>query len=252
MTDSKIATRLYIETPLAAGAEVELQKHHAHFLKSVLRLDFGRHLLVFNGRDGEWLAEIAELDKKRGRLILQRQTRSQQEGSDIWLAFAPIKAGRIDWLVEKATELGASRLLPVLTRRTVVERVKLDRLQANAREAAEQCERLDVPIIQEPQSLEHLIRHWPAERPLLVAAERAEAPPLPRALEALQAPLGVLTGPEGGFAPEELKLLMTADFVRPVSLGPRILRAETAALTALAVVQAATATGPGDLVARGC
>src|SRR5690625_5037587 len=151
MKEARIATRLYIEVDLAPEQNVELGKQHAHFLKSVLRLEPGSMLLVFNGRQGEWLAEIAELDKKTGRLTLRHQTRRQEEGDDLWLAFAPIKAGRIDWLVEKATELGAARLLPVITRRTVVERVKLERLQANAREAAEQSERLDGPDILEPQ-----------------------------------------------------------------------------------------------------
>ena len=238
MTNSKIATRLYSETDLSAGVEVELERRHAHFLKTVLRLEQGRHLLVFNGRDGEWLAQIADLDRKGGRLALQRQTRPQEGQTDIWLAFAPVKAGRIDWLVEKATELGASRLLPVVTRRTVVERVKLDRLQANAREAAEQCERLDVPIIQEPQSLEQLIRHWPADRPLLIAAESGDAPPLPQVMEDLQGPAGLLTGPEGGFAPEERERLRALPFTTAVSLGPRILRADTAAIAAMTLWQA--------------
>lgn len=239
MKNRKPSTRLWLEAALAPEARVDLDQAQAHFLKTVLRLEPGSRLLVFNGQDGEWLAEIATLDKKAGYLTLQRQTRAQETSSDIWLAFAPIKAGRIDWLVEKATELGAARLLPVITRRTVVERVKLERLQANAREAAEQSERLDVPEILEPQPLERLLQQWPAERTLLVAAETGSAEPLPEALEALSGPVGLLIGPEGGFAPEELELVARATFVRRVSLGPRILRAETAALAALAVVQAA-------------
>ena len=239
MKNRKPSTRLWLEAALAPEARVDLDQAQAHFLKTVLRLEPGSRLLVFNGQDGEWLAEIATLDKKAGYLTLQRQTRAQETSSDIWLAFAPIKAGRIDWLVEKATELGAARLLPVITRRTVVERVKLERLQANAREAAEQSERLDVPEILEPQPLERLLQQWPAERTLLVAAETGSAEPLPEALEALSGPAGLLIGPEGGFAPEELELVARATFVRRVSLGPRILRAETAALAALAVVQAA-------------
>src|SRR5690625_2758605 len=239
MKEARIATRLYIEGDLAPEQNVELGKQHAHFLKSVLRLEPGSMLLVFNGRQGEWLAEIAELDKKTGRLTLRHQTRPQEEGGDIWVAVAPVTAGRIDWLVEKATELGAARLLPVITRRTVVDRVKLHHQQPNAREAAEQSERLDVPEILEPQPLERLLQQWPAERTLLVAAETGSAEPRPEALEALSGPAGLLIGPEGGFAPEELELVARAPIARRVSLGPRILRAETAALAALAVVQAA-------------
>ncbi|HLW27654.1 MAG TPA: 16S rRNA (uracil(1498)-N(3))-methyltransferase [Kiloniellales bacterium] len=240
MSRLKPATRLYLEADLVRDGTVELDRAQAHFLKTVLRLESGASLLVFNGRDGEWEASVSFLDKKAGGLSLERQRRPQEASSDLWLAFAPIKAGRIDWLVEKATELGVSRLLPVITRRTVVERVKLERLQANAREAAEQSERLDIPDVLEPQSLDRLLQSWPAERRLLVAAERQRAQPLPEALASELGAYGLLIGPEGGFAPEELERAARFPFVSFVSLGPRILRAETAALAALAVTQAVT------------
>lgn len=237
-TTEKTAARLFLEAELQNSAVLPLEPPQAHFLKTVLRLEVGRRLLVFNGRDGEWLAKIIELDRKRGKLQLLRQTRMQEPEPELWLAFAPIKAGRIDWLVEKATELGASRLLPVLTERTIVERVKLERLQTHAREAAEQCERLTLPEIEPPRSLDDLLRRWPAGRRLLLAAERSEAPPLPQVLQQGKPPLGLLVGPEGGFTEAELKRLAAHDDVQAVALGPRILRSETAALAGLAVLQA--------------
>lgn len=238
MRNAKPTTRLFLDTSLAEGGELPLERDQAHFLRSVLRLAPGAALLVFNGRDGEWAAEIAALDKKEGRLRLLRRTRPQAPEPDHWLAFAPIKAGRIDWLVEKATELGVSRLLPVVTRRTVVERVRLERLEAQAREAAEQCERLTLPQIDPPQPLAALLAAWPAQRRLLVGDESGNGATLPQVLQAVKAPLALLVGPEGGFAAEERALLAAAPAVLPVSLGPRILRAETAALAGLAVIQA--------------
>jgi len=241
MAVKKIATRLFIATPLAACGEIAPDKPQAHLLRAVLRLEKGRILTLSNGRDGEWLAEILYLDKKSGVLRLQQQTRLQDREQDVWLAFAPVKAARIDWLVEKATELGVTRFLPVLTQRTIVKRVNLERLKANAREAAEQSERLSVPSFEEPQSLARLMQRWPQDRRLLLAAERARSTPLPRVLDHVTGPLGLLLGPEGGFTQLEFETTTAAGPVRPVSLGPRILRSETAALAGLAVIQALTA-----------
>ncbi len=243
MTAVKPATRLYIEDDLSEGRDILLSKPQAHLLKTVLRLDAGAAVLLFNSRDGEWLAVIEELDKKRGKLQLERQTRAQTTEPDIWLAFAPIKSSRIDWLAEKASELGATRLLPVMTRRTVVDRVNCERLQANAREAAEQCERLNLPLVEAPCSLTEILARWPAERPLLLADEGGSGSALPTALKSISPPLGLLVGPEGGFTPEEREMLLQSPVVTPVSLGPRILRAETAALAVLAVVQALVGDG---------
>lgn len=252
MTAVKPATRLYIDDDLSEGSDILLSKPQAHLLKTVLRLDAGAAVLLFNGRDGEWLAIVEELDKKRGRLRPERQTRAQTTDPDIWLAFAPIKSARIDWLAEKASELGVARLLPVMTRRTVVDRVNCERLQANAREAAEQSERLSLPLVEAPCSLAELLAQWPAERSLLLADEAGSGSPLPSALTSISQslslplgllPLGLLVGPEGGFTPDEREMLLQSPAVTPVSLGPRILRAETAALAVLAVVQSLAGDG---------
>jgi 16S rRNA (uracil1498-N3)-methyltransferase len=239
--EKKIATRLFLEEDLGAGAKIGLDHARAHFLRSVLRLGQGALLGVFNGRDGEWLARIEGMGKGWTSLELLEQRRPQTPEPDLWLAFAPIKRGRIDFLAEKAAEIGASRLLPVITRFTDVSRVNTDRLAANAREAAEQCERLTVPEVAEPIKLSQLADNWPSERRLILCAEFGPARPLAEVLGELgpaPGPLGVLTGPEGGFAASELDALTQLPFVTPVSLGPRILRADTAALAALACCQA--------------
>ena len=239
--EKKIATRLFVEEALSEGAKIGLDHARAHFLRSVLRLPQGAELAVFNGRDGEWLARIEGLGKGWASLEVLALRRPQRAEPDLWLAFAPIKRGRIDFLAEKAAEIGASRLLPVMTRYTDVSRVNTERLAANAREAAEQCERLTVPEVAEPIKLANLADCWPAERRLILCAEFGPAQPIAETLEGLgpePGPLGVLTGPEGGFAASELDALAQLPFVTPVSLGPRILRADTAALAALAICQA--------------
>ena len=242
MSQPKIATRLYVEQDLEEGQPLGLDHAQAHFLRSVLRLETGALLALFNGRDGEWLAEIEGLGKGWASLALRERLRPQSREPDLWLVFAPIKRARIDFLAEKATELGVARLLPAMTRRTNVERVKVERLAANAREAAEQTERLSVPVVEEARPLEAILGDWPAERPLIACAEAGEAVPLAEHLAGwprdAEAPAAVLTGPEGGFAPEEFELLRRHPQVSLVSLGPRILRADTAALAALACWQA--------------
>jgi 16S rRNA (uracil1498-N3)-methyltransferase len=242
MAQPKIATRLYVEQDLEEGQPLGLDHAQAHYLRSVLRLQGGARLALFNGRDGEWLAEIEGLGKGWASLKPLERLREQIREPDLWLVFAPIKRARIDFLAEKATELGVSRLLPAMTRRTNVERVNVDRLAANAREAAEQTERLSVPEVEEPRPLETILGGWPAERPLIACAEAGEAVPLAEHLAGWQRdagqPAAILTGPEGGFAPEEFELLRGHPQVSLVSLGPRILRADTAALAALACWQA--------------
>jgi 16S rRNA (uracil1498-N3)-methyltransferase len=241
----RIETRLFVEADLAAGAAVGLDHARAHFLRSVLRLKRGATLAVFNGRDGEWLARLDAIGKGWASLIIGDRLREQEAGPDLWLAFAPIKRARLDFLVEKAVELGVSALCPVLTRHCVVQRVNLERLAANAREAAEQCERLSVPEVREPRRLCDLVDDWPAERRLLVCAESGPAEPIAEVLAAAardpaagQAGWAIATGPEGGFARSELDGLRKLPFVTPVGLGPRVLRADTAALVALACWQA--------------
>jgi 16S rRNA (uracil1498-N3)-methyltransferase len=235
----KPAARLYVAPALGDRVAIRLEAAQAHYVNTVLRLGRGDVVALFNGRDGEWLGRIDGFGKGWCSVTLVEQRREQQPEPDLWLVFAPIKRARIDFLAEKATELGVSDLYPVQTSHTVVGRVNLDRLRANAVEAAEQTERLTVPAVHEPQELAALLARWPAERRLLLCDESGAAAPIGEVLrETAAARWGVLVGPEGGFAETELDALRKLAFVAPVSLGPRVLRADTAALAALAVVQA--------------
>ena len=227
----KSLPRLFVRTALGDGAQVELDPAQANYLGNVLRLKEGAELLVFDGRSGEWLARIAEAGKKWMTLAVGRKTREAESVPDVWLAFAPVKRAQTDWLVEKATELGAARLIPVMTQRTVAERVKLERLEAIAIEAAEQCGRTVLPEIAEPLPLARLLGERDSGRTLYFADEGGGE----RAAEAFKGgPALILIGPEGGFTEEERAAVRAAPNAVPISLGPRILRAETAALAALA------------------
>jgi len=223
--------RLFVRSRLSKDARVELDGGQANYLGNVMRLGAGAELLVFDGETGEWLARIAETGKKRMSLSIERKTREPETIPDVWLAFAPVKRAQTDWLVEKATELGAARLQPVITQRTIAERVKLERLNAIAIEAAEQCGRTRLPEIAAPLPLKQLLSQRDPERRLYFADEAGgEA-----AVQAFEpGPALILTGPEGGFTDGERVLIRAAANAVPVSLGPRILRAETAALAALA------------------
>ena len=231
----KSLPRLYVRQPLAEGAQVALDSAQANYLGNVLRLQEGAELLLFDGASGEWLARIAEASRKRMTLAVENRTREPETIPDVWLAFAPVKRAQTDWLVEKATELGAARLVPVMTRRTVAERVRLERLEAIAIEAAEQCGRTRLPEISEPMPLAHLLRHRDPARTLYFADE-AGGEPLVEALT--QGSAMILTGPEGGFTADERALVRSAPNAVAISLGPRILRAETAALAALTAYMA--------------
>ncbi|MGB8840967.1 MAG: 16S rRNA (uracil(1498)-N(3))-methyltransferase [Aliidongia sp.] len=244
--DTDIAARLYVTAPLGVGAAVQLDSDQTHYLRGVLRLGPGDTLALFDGKAGEWLAVIETLGKHAGVARLDRQTRPQPVEAELWLLFAPVKRTRIDLIVEKATELGATRLMPVITRRTNVARVNTERLRAVAREAAEQTERLSVPEIAEPQRLDQALAAFPADRRLIMCDESGTAPPIAQALSQGPAPLGFVIGPEGGFAPEELDGLRKLPFVTPVGLGPRILRADTAAFAALAIFQALAGDWDGN------
>jgi 16S rRNA (uracil1498-N3)-methyltransferase len=223
--------RLFVRSPIGEGARVELDAAQANYLGNVMRLGVGAELLVFDGQSGEWLARIAETAKKRMTLSVDRRTREPEAIPDVWLAFAPVKRVQTDWLVEKATELGAARLLPVLTKRTVAERVRLDRLEAIAIEAAEQCGRTRLPEIAEPMRLNQLLQSRDASRRLYFADEAGGE----HAAKAFTSdPALILIGPEGGFTDDERTLIRAAANAVPISLGPRILRAETAALASLA------------------
>ncbi len=244
MAEQRIATRLFVAAELAPGAELGLDQARAHFLRSVLRLQRGARLAVFNERDGEWLARIDGLGKGRCSLAVEARRRAPEPEPDLWLVFAPIKRARIDFLAQKATELGASLLQPVMTRHTAVTRVNCERLVANAREAAEQCGRLSVPQVRQPLDLGALVAGWPVQRRLLLCAEAGPVRPIAEALgdaaegSGRSAPWAVMTGPEGGLADSELDALGKLPFVTPVGLGPRVLRSDTAALAALACWQA--------------
>lgn len=222
--------RLFVDQPLAQDLVLTLDGAPANYLANVLRLGPGDRVKLFDDRTGEWLAEIAEAGRKRVTLRVGDHLREREAVPDLWLIFAPIKRGRIDWLVEKATELGVARLVPVLTRRTVVDRLNLDRLRAHIVEAAEQCERTALTRIDEPRKLEALLAAWPGERPLFFADEAGGEP-----LDAAPGPAAILVGPEGGFTDEERAAIRALPQARPVGLGPRILRADTAALAAVAL-----------------
>ena len=232
--------RLFVTSRLEPGFEIALGKEQAHYLGNVLRLKQGENLLVFNGSDGEWCAALGAIGRKGAQARITHQTRPQEEGPDLHYLFAPLKRARLDYMAQKATELGVSALRPVITRHTVTERVKTDRLLANAIEAAEQCGILRVPEVREPEKLGKLIGEWDENRLLIFADEAA---PHTSPIEALQArppgPLAVLIGPEGGFEREERAALLAKRFVLPISLGPRVMRADTAAVAALALVNAA-------------
>jgi len=233
------APRLYVERRLGPGGAVELETGQAHYLRVVLRLGGGAEVVGFNAIDGEWLCRIGEVGKSRVRLSVERQVRVPEPGPDLWLLFAPIKRGRLDWLVEKGTELGVSAMLPVWTARTQSERLNLERLRAHAVQAAEQSERLSVPELWSPATLDRLLAAWPTERHLIVCDESGAGEPIGKAAARLTpGPVAILVGPEGGFDQTELDALDKLSFVTRIGLGPRVLRAETAALAALAVFQA--------------
>lgn len=229
--------RLYIETHLAAGLEIEAEPGQAHHLGAVLRRGVGDAVAVFNARDGEWAGQITALRKDRCRIALEAQNRAPAPEPDLRLMVAALKRDAMEWLVEKATELGVAAIHPVLTRRSVADRVNQARLATIARGAAEQCERLSLPVVHAAMPLHEALSAWDGT-PIFMAAERAGAPALPQALAGQRLPLALLIGPEGGFDRAELDAARSYAFVKTIGLGPRILRAETAAVAGLAVLAA--------------
>ena len=229
--------RLFVGDVLAAGAALTLDGPQAHYLGNVMRRQVGDVVRLFNGRDGEWAALVAAVARKSVTLVAEWQSAPQETVPDLWLCAAPLKKARIDWLAEKACELGVARLQLVITQRTIVERLNLDRLTAHMVEAAEQCGRTAVPGLAEPLKLDRLLKHWPAERALIFADETG-GEPLTTAMARAAAPAAILIGPEGGFTPQEREAIRALPQAVPVSLGPRILRADTAAIAAVAVWQA--------------
>ncbi|WP_135081800.1 16S rRNA (uracil(1498)-N(3))-methyltransferase [Terasakiella sp. SH-1] len=233
--------RLYIDTSLSVGLSQDLSSDQAHYVNNVMRLKVGDEVAVFNGQDGEWLGQISSARKKNCTIQLIEKIREQDSCPDLMLVFAPIKKQRLDFIMEKATELGVSDFQPVITQRTIASKIRSDRLCAQTIEASEQCERLNIPVVHEAVSLVQLVKDWPQERTLFVLNEHGGAKPI---LEGLQefagkeiGPCAILVGPEGGFDPSELDLLAKLQNVVPLSIGPRILRADTAALAAISCWQ---------------
>jgi 16S rRNA (uracil1498-N3)-methyltransferase len=236
MGNAKI--RLFVDQPVGAGQVIALNEAQANYLFAVMRLGVGAQILVFDGQNGEWRAEVAEAGKRKGLLVCVEQTAPLRMPPDLWLLFAPIKKARTDFIVEKATELGAARVIPVQTRFTNADRIRVDKLRAHAIEAAEQCGGTFVPQVDDVLPLVKLLADWPADRRILWCNEHLAgvAKALPRGGEA--GPWAVLIGPEGGFSEDEQALLAAMPQVVQASLGPRILRADTAAVAALTLWQA--------------
>jgi len=230
------APRLFVEAALAEGTSLAGSAAQAHYLGTVLRLGAGEAVRLFNGRDGEFAATIASVRRDRLVLDVGAQTRGQAAEPDVWLVFSPLKRDATDLVVQKAVELGAAALLPVFCARTNTARINEARLTAIAVEAAEQCERLTIPALRPPRALAELLADWPRDRVLAAAMERVPGLPSPAGVAAG----ALLVGPEGGFTPGELDVMRATPFIQPVSLGPRILRAETAALAGLALLLSRT------------
>jgi 16S rRNA (uracil1498-N3)-methyltransferase len=234
--------RLHVQGALCAGALITLDQPQSHYLGSVMRRQPGDMVRLFNGRDGEWAARVASVAKKAVTLAAEHQSGRQEQVPDLWLCAAPLKKGRIDWLVEKACELGVARLVLVTTQRTVVDKPNLERLMAHLVEAAEQSGRTAVPELPEPLSLSQMLKNWPADRALIFADETGgEA--MAATMARVPAPAAILIGPEGGFTAPERDAIRAHPGAVAVSLGPRILRADTAALAAVAVWQAINGQG---------
>ncbi|TAH36040.1 MAG: 16S rRNA (uracil(1498)-N(3))-methyltransferase [Alphaproteobacteria bacterium] len=231
-TEYKAKTRLYLASDLAAGRDIPLNKDQAHYLRNVLRADTGAKIHVFNGRDGEY---VAEFDGKTS-IVTGTQTESQKSDLDVWVLFAPVKKDQTDFILQKCTELGASVLQPVFTDYTNTERFNIERAAANVIEASQQSRRLTVPAVKQADSLKNILAAWPKDRALIFCDEMRTSPPLPKILADMQGQKpAFLSGPEGGFSAKERDYLNSLPFVKSANLGPRVLRAETAAMTGLAV-----------------
>ena len=236
----KSLPRLFVRAPLGEGVLVELDAGQANYLGNVMRLKEGDQLLLFNGVAGEWLATVAEAGKRRMSLTVGDPTRPQESVPDLWLAFAPVKKGRVDWLVEKAVELGVARLQPVITQRTIVDKLNLDRMRAHIIEAAEQCGRTALADIEEPMKLDAFLKLRDPVRTLYFADESGGE----LAASAFKpGPAQILVGPEGGFAADEASGIRASTNACAISLGPRILRSETAALSTVAIWMAIAGEG---------
>lgn len=240
----KASIRLFVEESLSDGGSITLEKDQSHYLANVMRCKHGTEVALFNGRDGEWAAEISDIHKRAVTLSLLSCKREQTAEPDLWLVFAPIKKARLDFIAQKATELGVSHLQPTYTRRTIVDRVKTERLHANAVEAAEQCERLTVPSIAEPTKLDTILKDWPTDRKIMFCDETLSGDAAHTALakagnKNTGEPWAIIIGPEGGFDDTERKAITEHPNTTVVALGPRVLRADTAAMAAISLWQSA-------------
>lgn len=233
------APRLFVDQPLAAGQEIRIEGGQAHYLTTVMRLKPGGHLKLFDDVTGEWLGEVTASAKRDCHVRIVEQLRPREDVPDLWLCAAPIKRARIDWVAEKASELGVARVVFVDTRRAVVDKLNLDRLRAHMVEAAEQCERTALPELSDLTPLNRLLADWPAGRKLFFADEEGGAP-IGEAVRDARGPAAILIGPEGGFDHAERAAIRALPDAVPVSLGPRILRADTAAIAAISVWMAAS------------
>jgi 16S rRNA (uracil1498-N3)-methyltransferase len=236
---AKTTPRLHVDQPLSAAAEIALPKEQGHYLTTVLRLSAGDAVQLFNSSAGEWLSYIVEAGKKTVLVRCEKKLNEAAPPPDIDYLFAPLKHQRLDYLVQKATELGARRLRPIITARTIAERVNLDRMRANVIEAAEQCNLVYVPDVLEPLKFDAALRNWDAARTLIFCDETADHKNPLQILQNIKTPAAIIVGPEGGFTEEERRHLKSLSFVKAISLGPRIMRADTAAVAVLALVQAA-------------
>ncbi len=238
MRENYTLARLYLDHDLAEDAVIALSKEQAHYLGNVLRLSSGDALRVFNSKDGEWRALVADINRKAARIEITEQLRAPKPCPDIWLCFAPVRKHRNAFILEKATELGVGTLQPLITARTQFPKIRLDKMQAQIIEASEQTERLDLPMLCETRDLSKMLDNWPEGRALIFADEAGDAEPAMNVLQNLSGPAALLIGPEGGFTAEEREILRAKSFVTAVTLGPRILRADTAALSMLTLWQA--------------
>jgi 16S rRNA (uracil1498-N3)-methyltransferase len=225
-------TRLFVDLPLASGVTLTLEGGQAHYLSGVMRLKAGDAIALFDDVSGEWRGEIEQVARRHIQIRITTKLREREEVPDLWLIAAPIKKGRIDWVAEKACELGVARWQPVITHRTIVDKLNLDRIRAHMVEAAEQCERTALPILDEPVKLAKLLKDWPPDRALIFADEEGGAP---MAQAVKPGPAAILIGPEGGFTDEERAAIKAVPQAVGVSLGPRILRADTAMAAAVSL-----------------
>ncbi|MBR2033129.1 MAG: 16S rRNA (uracil(1498)-N(3))-methyltransferase [Alphaproteobacteria bacterium] len=239
--------RLFVDTNLQEDTKIELTTEQSHYLCNVMRLKDGDSISCFNGKNGEFLSQIIKIHKKQTQVNINKRIKAQKSSPDIWLLFAPLKKDCTDFLIQKSVELGVKGLLPIITENSITDKVRVDRLQAQIIEASEQCERLDIPQLFEPQNLNYVLKNWDNSRVLYLMDERRQGVCAAKAFgDHAKNPSAILIGPEGGFSDSEFKSLYKLPFVCGVSMGPRILRAETAAVAALSVWQAVAGDWKGE------